>query len=208
MPAIINYKICDLAQECGGFEVCPTGAFFWNQKTKRPEIDIKKCISCGACAKTCPINAILVAETEEEYQKLAEQIKNDPRSEKELWRERLGTQPGRTPPSAKVITPENFNEEILQTKGLVALDVWSEKTLNCRYHSVLWDDLEVNDRIVFKKLDGGKFPKLASKLRVNKLPTFLVFFDGLEKTRYEGYLYYGELHSLKEKLNDLIKCFS
>ena len=49
MPAIINHKICDQANACGGICVCPVGAFTYNEKTKRIEIDNEKCISCGAC---------------------------------------------------------------------------------------------------------------------------------------------------------------
>jgi NAD-dependent dihydropyrimidine dehydrogenase PreA subunit len=205
MPAIINYKICDLAPECGGITVCPTGAFFWNKKTKRPEVDIKKCISCGVCARTCPAKAILVAEAEKEYQKLVDQIKNDPRSEKDLWRERLGTQPGRTPPLAEVVTPKNFKKKILNAKSWVALDVWSNETLDCRYHSILWEDLKITDRVVFKKLDGGKYSNLAKRLKVSNFPTLIIFKDGVERWRHQGYLHHGDLILVRSKILELLR---
>lgn len=203
MPVVINYKICDLAPECGGIEVCPTGAFFYNKETKRPEVDNKKCISCGLCARECPVEAILVAKTEEEYRKFVEKVKNDPRLEKELWRERLGCQPARTPPLATVVALDNFTREVVEAKGWVALDVWSEDSLDCRYHSVLWEDLGAVDKVSLKKLDGGKYPELAKKLRVNKLPALLFFKDGKEVGRREGYIYFRDKSEVVKQIKEL-----
>ncbi len=192
MPGVINYKICDLADACGGLAVCPTKAFFWNKKLKKPEIDNSKCTSCGICVGECPVEAIIIVQTEEELKEVLEKIKNDPRSEKELWRERLGCQPGRTPPSAKIVTPDNFDKEVLKAKGLVVLDVWSEETLDCRYHSVLWDDLGASKSVVYKKLDGGTNKELAKRLKINIFPTLLFFKDGKEMGRKEGYIYFKD----------------
>lgn len=205
MPALINYKICDSAPECGGITVCPAKAFFWDKKAKRPIIDKKKCLSCGVCARECPVGAILIAETEDEYQKLVEQIKNDPRSEKDLWRERLGTQPGRTPPLGKMVTPKNFEKEVLKPGGWLALDVWSNETLDCRNHSILWQDLKITDKVVLKKVDGGKYSDLAERLNINKFPTLIIFKDGVERWRYQGYLHSGDLLLARSKILEFLR---
>jgi len=203
MPGVINYKICDLANACGGLAVCPTKAFSWNKKLKKPEIDNKKCTSCGICVAECPVEAIVVTRTEEEFEEVLEKIRNDPRSEKELWRERLGCQPGRTPPLAVVVTPNNFEKEVLKAEGLIALDVWSEETLDCRYHSVLWDDLGFAKKIAFKKLDAGKNKELAQKLKAKKLPSLLFFKNSEEVGRREGYLYHNDMCELREMMGEL-----
>ena len=88
MPAIINHKICDNASACGGISVCPVGAFKYNEDTKRIEIDNSKCISCGLCAKTCPIGAIGVAKTQEEFEELKQAIEEDPRKPEDLFVDR------------------------------------------------------------------------------------------------------------------------
>lgn len=204
MPVVINYKICDLARECGGIAVCPTKAFFWNEKTQRPDVDNNKCTSCGLCSLECPVGAILVARTPRELAHLKKIIANDPRLEKELWRERLGTQPGRTPPKAAIVTPDNFQKEILQTKGLVALDVWSEATLDCRYHSLLWENLGFADKISLKKLDGGKHQNLLRRLKVTVIPTLIFFNNGQEQGRRGGYLYRKDEPALKQLIRRLI----
>lgn len=204
MPGTINYKICDLAPECGGIEVCPNGAFFWNKKAKRPEIDNKKCISCSVCVRECPVEAIIVVKTQKEFEEILEKIKNDPRSEKELWRERLGCQPGRTSPLAVVVTSRNFEKEILKAKNLIALDVWSNETLDCRYHSVLWADLGFVNKVSFKKLEGDKYPQLTKKLKVKKFPTLLLFKNGKEIARQEGYLYSKDKNNLRHLIKKLL----
>ncbi|MGK3946424.1 4Fe-4S dicluster domain-containing protein, partial [Streptomyces caeruleatus] len=78
-PVLINFKICDNAQECNGIAVCPTGALSWDKNKKSIKIDNEKCISCKKCEKSCMVNAIHVAKNEEEYEKIEEEIKHDSR---------------------------------------------------------------------------------------------------------------------------------
>jgi thioredoxin-like negative regulator of GroEL len=149
------------------------------------------------------VNAIIVTKTEEEFREVLEKIKNDPRSERDLWRERLGCQPGRTRPLAIVVTPKNFAQEVSRSKGWVALDVWSERTLDCRYHSVLWEDLGLGEKVGFKKLDGGKRPELATKLKVTKLPTLLFLKNGQELIRKEGYVHPEDKSALIKQIREI-----
>ena len=51
MSVLVNFKICDNAKECGGVEVCPVGAFSWNDEEETIVLDNEKCISCGLCEK-------------------------------------------------------------------------------------------------------------------------------------------------------------
>ena len=70
MPVIINWKICDSVKECGGIEVCPTGAIYWDEEKKAVKIDNSKCTSCGQCEPACPASAITVVGTEEELRRI------------------------------------------------------------------------------------------------------------------------------------------
>ena len=90
MAVLINFKICDNAKECGGIDVCPTGALSWNDVDSKIEIDNDKCISCGACEAECPIGAIMVAHSDEEYEKYKSEIDEDPRTTKDLFVDRYG----------------------------------------------------------------------------------------------------------------------
>ena len=77
MAVLLNYKICDNAAECGGIEICPTGALFWNEANEKIEIDNNLCISCRNCVAECPVGAIQVAATDEEYESIKTDIDND-----------------------------------------------------------------------------------------------------------------------------------
>jgi len=78
MPAIINHKVCDEESANLGAEICPMGAFYYDEKTGRMEIDPSKCISCGACVAMCPEGAIVMAEDEEELKKLKKEFDENP----------------------------------------------------------------------------------------------------------------------------------
>jgi len=56
-----THTVC---QQCGAdapcIKACPTGALYWDEKTKIPHlaIDTTKCDSCFVCVSACPYNAI------------------------------------------------------------------------------------------------------------------------------------------------------
>ena len=69
MSVLINFKICDNAEECNGIAVCPTGTLSWNKKKKRIVVNNKKCISCGKCKKPCEVGPKQVANTKQKNEK-------------------------------------------------------------------------------------------------------------------------------------------
>ncbi|MDE5831234.1 MAG: 4Fe-4S binding protein, partial [Clostridia bacterium] len=91
MAVLVNFKICDNAKECEGIAACPTGALSWDEEKETIKIDNDKCISCGLCEKQCPIGAITVARTNEEYDRIQKEIENDPRTTKDLFVDRYGS---------------------------------------------------------------------------------------------------------------------
>jgi len=80
----------------------------------------------------------------------------------------------------KVITKENFNKEVLESKKVVLVDVWAPWCPPCRSMMPLVEDLseEVKDKVEVVKLDAQDEPELAQLLNVSALPTFLLFKDG------------------------------
>ena len=132
MPAIINHKICDQANACGGINVCPVGAFTYNEKTKRIEIDNDKCISCGACAKTCPIAAIGVAKTWEEFEELKQAIDEDPRSADDLFVDRFG---GDIINENVLIDFENL-DKVIKENDKVIIELFNDDSIMCLLKSI------------------------------------------------------------------------
>ncbi|MGB4420290.1 MAG: thioredoxin [Candidatus Saccharimonadales bacterium] len=80
----------------------------------------------------------------------------------------------------KVITKENFNKEVLESKKVVLVDVWAPWCPPCRSMMPLIEELseEVKDKADVVKLDAQDEPELAQLLNVSALPTFLLFKDG------------------------------
>ena len=80
----------------------------------------------------------------------------------------------------KVITKENFNKEVLESKKVVLIDVWAPWCPPCRSMMPLVEDLaeEVKDKADVVKLDAQSEAELAQLLNVSALPTFLLFKDG------------------------------
>lgn len=197
---VINHNLCDEAPECGGIEVCPTGAFHYDYRRKRIAIDESKCTLCLRCTlpDTCPVGCILFARTIGDEKRIKKMIKEDPRTAKWLWQERYGCQPGQTPPTAEIITAENFTS-VLDTNGLKLIDAWHIDYLDCRVHSVLFSDLlkGIKMDVSIFKLDAQEFPKYAKKLKVQEYPTMILLDGDKEVWRHEGLIDEKQLKKFK-----------
>jgi len=108
MPILFNFKICDNAPACNGIGVCPVKAITWDENQKTLVVDNSKCISCGLCAKACPVSgAILVAKTKEEFEKIKEKVEDDLRTRAELLKDRYGVAPT---DQNLIVTMKNFDK--------------------------------------------------------------------------------------------------
>lgn len=181
MPAIINHKICDQANVCGGIDICPVGAFTYNQKTKQLEIDNKKCISCGLCAGTCPIGAIGIAKTEEEYKELKQIIEDDPRSPEDLFVDRYGAD---IISKNTVITPSQIESKT--AKGKVMVEVIDLNEAKCLIKSIPFKEIckatGYNNYYRTEWTDD-----LAKKYKLTATPSLLLFNNGKLTGIVSGY---------------------
>jgi NAD-dependent dihydropyrimidine dehydrogenase PreA subunit len=208
MPIIINHNLCDEAPECGGIEVCPTGAFYYDKKRKRVAIDHSKCNECLKCTlpDACPVGCILYARDKKEEARIQKILNQNPRTTKWLWQERYGCQPGKTPPKAKILNKTNTNN-ILKQRGYKLIDIWHYDYLDCRAHSVLFKELlkGIKEGINIYKLDAKKYPKFAKILKVNKFPTLLLYNDKKEIWRFEGLMKDKQKKELNTILGSKVK---
>lgn len=80
----------------------------------------------------------------------------------------------------KEITDSNFNEEVLQTKGVVLVDVFAEWCGPCKAMSPTIDKIaeEYKDRVKVGKLDVDKNPNTPGRYNILSVPTLLFFKDG------------------------------
>jgi Fe-S-cluster-containing hydrogenase component 2 len=200
MAVLINFKICDNSKDCSGIEVCQTGAFHWDEKNKKIVVDNSKCISCGTCEKACPVGAIRVAKTEEEYKKIKKEIERDSRKVSDLFIDRYGAQP--MDPAFQT-SQEKFYIQIIEATKLAVVELFNSKSIRCLLHSIpikkLFEDIDVKYRKIEVKDDS-----LLKKYKVLELPALLFFKNGKLLGKIEGYYELWKSEKVKEKMDKII----
>jgi len=201
MAVLINFKICDNSKDCSGIEVCPTGAFYWDEKKKTIAVNNKKCLNCGKCEGACPVGAIRVARTKEDYNRIKKEIDEDPRKVSDLFADRYGAEPV---DPAFLIPQEKFDIQILESTKLAVAELFNKGSIMCLLYSIPLREIFGGLDIKYRKIEI-KDNSLLKKYKVKELPSLLFFKDGRLIGKIEGYYDIKKKKELKEKINKIIK---
>lgn len=201
MAVLINFKICDNAKECGGIEACPTGALSYDDNKNTIIIDNDKCISCGRCEKNCPIGAIMVAKTDEEYKKIKKEIDEDERTTKDLFVDRYGA----TPLSEFFMIKANQIKNKANNENITLIELYNDDSIQCLLKSISIKDLtkDLPKDTLFYKVDSNE--EICNKYNVKELPSLLVFKKGNLLGHIDGYYTTDEKEKLLIELNKIIE---
>ncbi|MCR5439883.1 MAG: thioredoxin [Selenomonas sp.] len=97
------------------------------------------------------------------------------------------------------ITKDNFQTEVLKTKGTVLIDFWASWCGPCRMLSPIVDQVaEEHPDVKVGKINVDEEPELASQFDVMSIPMLVVFKDGQKVNESVGLV-------PKEKVVELIQ---
>ena len=203
MPVLINFKICDNAEVCNAINVCPTGAFHWNEEKKTLEVDSDKCINCGACAtseKSCQVGAIRWAKTEEEAKRIKKEIAEDPRTVADLMVDRYGADPINMP----FYCEEDEIAKVLTTSKICLIEVFKGDT-ECLIKSIPVKEIlnDIAEDCVYRKSEI-KTDNLLKKYQIKDIPALLIFKDKEILGKVEGYYSVEQKEEFINKIRDVI----
>lgn len=199
MAVLINFKICDNAKECGGLAVCPTGALSWDENNENILINNDKCISCGLCEKECPIGAIKVAKTDEEFNKIKKEIDNDPRTTKDLFVDRYGAV------AISSFFKIDINEipEKIKKDCLTIIEVYNPETAECLLKSIPIQDLTKNlpENTLYYKVESENF----NEYGITELPSLLLFKNNNLLGHIDGYYDNDNIEEILKQIENITK---
>jgi thioredoxin 1 len=81
----------------------------------------------------------------------------------------------------KNITSEDFQTEVLDRPGLVLVDVWAEWCGPCQRMNPVLSALsdQLGEQILVAKVDADANPSLVEELKVQGIPTMILYVDGV-----------------------------
>ena len=201
MPVLINFKICDNAEECGGIATCRTGALTWDSKKKSIKIDNDKCISCGLCERSCEVGAIKVAKSENEYKKLKAETDKDPRQIADLYVDRYGAQPVLP---MFLLGEKDFHQVVEMYPRISVVEIFNGNSINCLLRSIPIKDLLKDKQFKYSKVNdmNGVFEK---RFELHDLPALLFFDNGKLIGKIEGYFENKDKDNLTAKINKILE---
>jgi Fe-S-cluster-containing hydrogenase component 2 len=202
MPVLINFKICDNSKDCNGIAVCPTHTIIWDEKNKTINIDNSKCISCGKCEESCPVDAVRVAKNENEYKKIKKEIDEDTRKVSDLFVDRYGAT---SISPAFNITTDKFDVQILESAQPAVVEIFNNSSIKCLLYSIPIKELFKNVNVKYRKINIGDDESFLKKYKIKELPSLLFFNNGKLVGKIEGHYRIGKLNELKKKVDDIIK---
>lgn len=77
------------------------------------------------------------------------------------------------------VNPDNFQEEVLEHKGIALVDFWSPSCKPCMELLPRVEEMEAEyPAVKFAKVDVSKARRLTISQKVSALPTLIVYKDG------------------------------
>ena len=86
------------------------------------------------------------------------------------------------------LNEQNFEQEVLNTKGLVLIDFYAIWCGPCKMIHPVIEDLANDNIIKICKCDVDKNRSIAMRYSISSIPTLILFKDGQDKEITHGYM--------------------
>ena len=102
----------------------------------------------------------------------------------------------------KHIGQDTFNEEVLNSKGVVVVDFFATWCAPCKILAPVLEEVQSEmDNVSIFKIDVDESPEIANKYGVQSIPTIKIFKDGAEVDTKVGFM---PKDSLKEAIEEVL----
>lgn len=200
MSVLINRKRCDNRNICPCINECPASAFYWDDLKKSVSVNNNLCISCKQCVIACEAGAVKVATSDEEYNKIKKDYECDLMSIEELFQDRYGAS----------IVDEKYNLEIKDLDKLLKdsnkhllIEFFNDEDSSCLVNSIPVNEIvkKINVPVSYRKISVTNIDEV-SKYGINELPSLLIYKNGKEIFRHEGFTFFFEKDKLLKELSE------
>ena len=102
----------------------------------------------------------------------------------------------------KHICQDSFNEEVLNSKGVVVVDFFATWCAPCKMLAPVLEELQSEmSEVSIVKIDVDESPEIANKYGVQSIPTIKIFKDGADVVTKVGFM---PKDSLKEAIEEVL----
>ncbi len=209
MPVVVDSTRCPCSTPCFPAKMCPHDVlhFDFNEPKKPATLNPELCGDCrGICTNFCDPQALQFARTMDEL-RLTEATLLGTMTTEEInaERERIknqAEQQKQQQAAVQEVTTEGFEQEVLRAKLPVVVDFWAPWCGPCKSFAPTFSQVaqEYSGRVKFCKINTDAEPSIAQALRIQSIPTLIVFFQGQVLGSVPGAMQATQLRSTIEQV--------
>jgi len=101
---------------------------------------------------------------------------------------------------SKILTDQNFEEEVIKAKKPVLVDFWAPWCGPCQFMGPVLEELEkeLGEKVIVGKLNIDENPATTEKYGIMSIPTLIIFKEGVAVDQLVGI---QNKETIKEKLS-------